>query len=378
MTNTVSGIVRDTEGNALSGLQVTILYFRPLVGADGGAAVANTRIFTTNGAGLLTMANLLPGSYSIDISLPISSSSVPAIFLRSASLVVLNQATQTLESAIVENVFPITPTLLQEAIAARDAAEAAAIAAEAAVIGNGVRNTANATLGAALGLGRVFLLDGRSYFNETGGTACDDIGVSNVSPYGTGTVDHFGAVGNFNGTSGTNSTAMINRALTWWAAVSARHLHFPSGWYYYAGTTSLDLGARKWNTITCDGQIQFAGGTDLISWTITNHENADIQLRLRNGGTLGNFTNSLQVGGSTALQIHTTRWCRVDIEAMNYAGRVVHFTAGGTDATTRCRMIDATIKTGNRALSGDDALCGQPFFADSGTCDQTGAFGKVN
>ena len=240
------------------------------------------------------------------------------------------------------------------------------------------RNAANATLGAALGLGIVFWMDGRSYFNETGGTACDDIGVSNVSPYGTGTVDHFGAVGDFNGASGTNSTAMINRALTWWAAVSARHLHFPSGWYYYAGTTSLDLGARKWNTISCDGQIQFAGGTDLISWTITNHENADIQLRLRNGGTLGDFTDSLQVGGSTALQIHTTRWCRVDIEAMNYAGRVVHFTAGGTDATTRCRMIDATIKTGNRALSGDDALCGQPFFADSGTCDQTGAFGKVN
>ena len=74
-------------------------------------------------------------------------------------------------------------------------AGAAALAAGAAVIGNGVRNTANATLGAALGLGRVFWMDGLSYVNETGGTACSDLSVSNVAPYGDVTPKHFGAVG---------------------------------------------------------------------------------------------------------------------------------------------------------------------------------------
>ncbi len=123
---TVSGVVRDTQQNPLAGLQVTISYLRPLVGSSGGAAVENTRVFITDGGGLLTMAGLLPGRYSISISVPVNSLTAQPIVLRAGTLTVLDQATQTLESALDENVDVITPTILQQALDARDEAEAAA------------------------------------------------------------------------------------------------------------------------------------------------------------------------------------------------------------------------------------------------------------
>ena len=70
------------------------------------------------------------------------------------------------------------------------------VTATGALIGHdSARNTANATLGAAMGLGKVFWMDGLPYINETGGTAGTDLGVSNINPYGQVTPEHFGAVG---------------------------------------------------------------------------------------------------------------------------------------------------------------------------------------
>ena len=74
------------------------------------------------------------------------------------------------------------------------------------------RNAANANSGAALGLGRVFWMDGLSYVNETGGTACSDLSVSNVAPYGDVTPQHFGAVGDGSTDDGAKIALMYGMA----------------------------------------------------------------------------------------------------------------------------------------------------------------------
>lgn len=262
----------------------------------------------------------------------------------------------------------------------RERAETAADTATAAAAGMNRRTYDTRAAAQAANTGTAIFIEvgGLSYVYDAAGTALTTGDSRTWSPSGTATPDHWGAVGDFDGSAGTNSTTAINNALTWWAAAQGRHLHFPDGWYYYAGTISLDLGARKWNKITCDGQITFGGVPGDVSWTLTNHENSDFQLRLRNGGQLGDFSASTPVGGTTAIKIHSARWSRVEIEAMNYRGRVIHFTAGGTDQATRCQMMDINIKTGNRTTFVGDDYCGQPFFADSGNCDQTGAFGKIS
>jgi hypothetical protein len=130
MATTVSGIVSDTQGNPLPGLQVTISYLRQLVGANGGAAVENTRVFVTDGAGLLEMPDLLPGHYSIAVSVPTNSLTALPVVLRRGTMTVLNEGTQSLESALDEATVFIEPSALQLAIEAKLAAEAAADAAE--------------------------------------------------------------------------------------------------------------------------------------------------------------------------------------------------------------------------------------------------------
>jgi len=122
---TVSGAIRDTQGNALSGTQVTVKYLRPLVGADGGAAVANIRVLETDGSGILTIPDLLPGHYEITVSAPTSSTSASPLFLSRSTITVNGEPTQTLESALDTNVITITPNAIQQAIAARDAAQRA-------------------------------------------------------------------------------------------------------------------------------------------------------------------------------------------------------------------------------------------------------------
>jgi hypothetical protein len=108
------------------------------------------------------------------------------------------------------------------------------VSATGALIGHdSVRNTANATLGAAMGLGKVFWMEGLAYVNETGGTACDDISVSNVSPYGTGSPYHFGPAldGNLDiaVTSATNDSAAFARFWLWLASGNGHTGHLPEG-----------------------------------------------------------------------------------------------------------------------------------------------------
>lgn len=125
----VSGIVRDTQGNALANAIVTAEYKRPVVGSNGGAAVQNARTFTADGNGLVTMSNMLAGAWDVYFFIPVNDSTDQTL-IRAGTMVILDQATQTLESALTETIGTITPSILQQAIEAKEAAEAAKDAAE--------------------------------------------------------------------------------------------------------------------------------------------------------------------------------------------------------------------------------------------------------
>jgi hypothetical protein len=128
---TVSGIISDTQGNPVTSASVTVTYSKPLIGYDGGGVVKNARLFTTHAStGMLTMTDLTPGTYTITIAI-VANASTSVQVLQTGTMVVLDQATQTLESALTETVGTITPSVLQQAIDAKNAAEAAAASASA-------------------------------------------------------------------------------------------------------------------------------------------------------------------------------------------------------------------------------------------------------
>lgn len=131
---TVSGIIRDTQGNPLAGVNVSVRYKRPLVGFNGGAAAQNVRLFTADGSGEVVMADLVPGRYDIQISVPPTSASGTPVQIVSGPMTVLDVASMTLEAALDDNFAPITPSLVQQAIdAAASAAQSAQDAADSAV-----------------------------------------------------------------------------------------------------------------------------------------------------------------------------------------------------------------------------------------------------
>lgn len=118
---TVSGIVRDTQGNAAPGATVTVVYQKALVGYNGGAAVQNTRVFETDGTGLLTMADLIPGHYEISFAIPANDTTTQTV-MRTGALTVL-EADQTLEAALDTGIGEITPSSLQQAAASAQLAQ---------------------------------------------------------------------------------------------------------------------------------------------------------------------------------------------------------------------------------------------------------------
>jgi hypothetical protein len=121
---TVSGIVRDAQGNPAPGLAITARYKRQLVGYDGGAVYQDNRVFTTDETGLLVMEDLVPGYYDLLVIVPLEPQKI-------AFMTVLDVEAMTLQEAMGTDVADITPTIAQQAIAAKDAAEAAADEADA-------------------------------------------------------------------------------------------------------------------------------------------------------------------------------------------------------------------------------------------------------
>ena len=130
---TVTGILRDAQQNAIPNAGVTVRYTRALVGFDGGAVGQNDRLFTTDGSGLLTMTDLIPGHYEVSVFMPTNANTTETVIKRGTGLVPIGIEELTLELFLDANAEPITPSLVQQAFAARDAAQAASASAGSAV-----------------------------------------------------------------------------------------------------------------------------------------------------------------------------------------------------------------------------------------------------
>ena len=223
--------------------------------------------------------------------------------------------------------------------------------------------------------GSVVIADGFIYRANSSETGITDL--SGWEPAGRASIVHFGAIGDYNGSTGTDNTTSIDAALQWWGSAGARALHIPDGWFLYDGSVSVDLGFRYYNTLTCDGQVTF-DHTSGIGWEIHNHRSLSFDLNMRNGGTLGDFSVLVPASGSTALQFHTSQQLDLNIRAMNYQGRVCRLTAPVSgDSNSRNIRASVNIWFGNRALSGDDAVCGQPICWDSDSVTNIGGAGEI-
>lgn len=141
---TVTGVIRDTQGNAIAGAVVTLRYSKAVVGYEGDAVASNLRVFTANGSGEVTMADLVPGVYNVTISVPSTSQAVLPVELRNTSGVVVSSDPQSLQSFLNSDPGIITPSILQQAEA--EAAAAAASAAEAALYDGPWLNNVSALL----------------------------------------------------------------------------------------------------------------------------------------------------------------------------------------------------------------------------------------
>jgi hypothetical protein len=130
---TITGPIRDTQGNLVPGAQVTLTYTRELVGYDGGAVAKNVRVFTADSFGVVAMAGVVPGYYAITVSMPKSSDTeIARVLMRGVGTALATDA-MTLEAFLADSTIgEITPTVLQQAIDAKNDAEAAVAVLEGA------------------------------------------------------------------------------------------------------------------------------------------------------------------------------------------------------------------------------------------------------
>ena len=231
-----------------------------------------------------------------------------------------------------------------------------------------------------------------NYVRDDSGTALTTADGQNWSPSGAAFVEHWGALADWDGTTGTDDTVAINAALAWFAADDGRHLIFGEGVFYYDGNAVLsgekgDGTWRKFNRITMIGAIYHKdpGATtgNPIAWEISEFENLSLDLQTAGGGKLGDFSASAVTdGGTTFLQLHAVQWVPTfRVHAMNYEGRVIHTTSKAASASARVRNIDLMLMTGNRPdtspTDAGRAKCGQPLCADNTTSfPSVGAWGR--
>ena len=134
MVTTVTGPVGATYDAVFAGLTATLVRTGGVVGygPSGGAIAPDQKTYTTDGSGVLTMADLKPGKYELTLFVPINEGVSQTVLWKAAGTVLPDAGENiTLSDFLDRNVEPITPSLVQEAIAAAARAEAAADEAEA-------------------------------------------------------------------------------------------------------------------------------------------------------------------------------------------------------------------------------------------------------
>ena len=158
MVTTVTGPVGATYDAVFAGLTATLVRTGGVVGyaPSGGAIAPDQKTYTTDGSGVLTMADLKPGKYELTLFVPINEGVSQTVLWKAKGTVLPDAGDNiTLAEFLVANVEPLTPSLVQQAIAAADRAEAAAAAAEAALTGvlwYITDDTTSVTVGVGLGV----------------------------------------------------------------------------------------------------------------------------------------------------------------------------------------------------------------------------------
>ena len=206
-------------------------------------------------------------------------------------------------------------------------------------------------------------------------------------------VKDFGAKGD-----GSNDTNAINTALDWWASASYRHLHFPEGTYTYSGTKTLDFGhTTLGNILTMDGAINCTSTFTRV-FTFTKFSGGRLQLNVNGGGFGGvvlaekenpddpdvfltdTFVDAEpKNGGTVFLTLRAPHTSEIEIDAVNYAGRVLHCTGLDNSAPDKhdsgMSPIYNTISLKGKGRV--EGQIGQQFYGDTGVCDVLGAFGSI-
>ena len=118
----VTGILTDEVGTVLANTTCAVVAIDQVVGQDGGGRVSRGSIVVTDGAGEFD-ADIKPGQYELVVEAP-SPADANVKFRRAGRLTVLTTGPMTLEEALDASFGPINPSILQQAIEARDAAEA--------------------------------------------------------------------------------------------------------------------------------------------------------------------------------------------------------------------------------------------------------------
>ena len=120
----VTGILTDEVGTVLANTTCAVVAVDQVVGQDGGGRVSRGSIVVTDGSGEFD-ADIKPGRYelAVEVAAPADAN---VKFSRIGRLTVLTTGPMTLEEALDTSFGPINPSILQQAIDAKDAAEAAA------------------------------------------------------------------------------------------------------------------------------------------------------------------------------------------------------------------------------------------------------------
>ena len=121
MSTTVTGPIGATYDAVFDGISATLTRVGGVVGyaETGGAIAPDQKTYVTSGGGVLTMEDLKPGRYTLSLSVPISESTAQTKLWEASGTVPFDAGVSlTLEEFLEVNAEPLTPSLVQQAIAA--------------------------------------------------------------------------------------------------------------------------------------------------------------------------------------------------------------------------------------------------------------------